>query len=108
MSENSKVRDLLKRVQHPELKDTIKALEVRFDIDGLNYTEAANHLTSAVSKLSEYQTRRKVSAAHIRGGGNGGGDNKKKKSQPRKSILNANGSIFTGFYPNFYDFSAEE
>ena len=55
LTENAKVRDLFKHVQHTQLQDTVKALRVRYDLDGITYTEAANHLTTAVSKLPEFQ-----------------------------------------------------
>ena len=67
-SENAKIRELFKWVQDPQLQDTIKALKVRFDMEGLTYTQAANHLTTAVSKLPEFHTTRRVAAARIRGG----------------------------------------
>ena len=55
LTENAKVRKLFKRVQHTQLQDTVKALRVRYGLDGITYTEAANHLTSAVSELPEFQ-----------------------------------------------------
>ena len=55
LTENAKVRELFKRVQHMELQDTVKVLHVRFDLDGITYTEAVNHLTAAVSELPECQ-----------------------------------------------------
>ena len=64
LTENAKVRELLKRVQHMQLQDTIKALRVRYDLDGITYTEAANHLTAAVSELPEFQLARCVSAVN--------------------------------------------
>ena len=54
LTEKAKVRELLKRVQHNQLHNTVKALWVWLDLDGILYTEAANHLTSAVSELPEY------------------------------------------------------
>ena len=45
-TENAKLRELFKRVQHPQLQDTVKALKVRFDMEGITYTQAANHLTA--------------------------------------------------------------
>ena len=61
-------------VQHSEVQDTVKAIEVCFDMEGITYTQAANHLTAAVSDLPEYHFTRKVSALssgapRIRGGG---------------------------------------
>ena len=61
LSENAKLQELFKRVQHLQLQDTVKALKVRFDIEGLTYTQAANHLSAAMSELAEYQMTRKVS-----------------------------------------------
>ena len=50
MTENAKLRELFKRTKHPQLTESVKALEVRYNMDGLTYTQAANHLTAAVSK----------------------------------------------------------
>ena len=69
-TEKTKVRELFKRVQHRDLQDTVKALKVKFDKEGLTYTQAANHIMAAVSELPEYNLSRKISAAHIRGGYN--------------------------------------
>ena len=45
-------------MKHTQLTESVKALEVRYDMDGLTYTQAANHLTAAVSKLPDYQMAR--------------------------------------------------
>ena len=71
--ENTKLHEIFKWVQHPQLQDTVKDLKVRFDMEGIAYTQAANHLTAAVSELPEYHLTRKVSASssgalRIRGG----------------------------------------
>ena len=55
LTENAKVRELFKHVQHTLLQDTVKVLHVRYDLDGITYREAANHLTAAVSELPEFQ-----------------------------------------------------
>ena len=73
-TENAKLHELFKRVQHPQLQDTVKALKVRFEMEGITYTQAANHLTAAVSELPEYHLTRKVLASssgtpRIRGSG---------------------------------------
>ena len=103
--DNAQIRELFKRVQHPQLQDTVKALRVRFDLDGITYTEAANHLTAAVSELPEYQLACRTSSVQlVRGGGNrgGSGDKGKKKHQlKRDSIYGPDGSIFTGYYSNW-------
>ena len=101
LTENAKVRELFKRVQHTQLQDTIKALRVRYDIDGITYTEAANHLTAAVSELPEFQLAQRVSAVNrIRGGGKG--------KHKRDSIYAGDDTIFTRYYSNFMSFSKEE
>ena len=55
-TENAKLRELFKRVQHPQLQDTVEALKVHFDMEGITYTQAANHLTAAVSELAQNTT----------------------------------------------------
>ena len=98
LTKNAKVRELLKGVQHNQLQDTVKAVRVRFDLDGISYTEAANHLTLAVSELPEYLLARRVSSLkRICGGGSDKGKNKFK----RDSIYADDGTIFTGYYSNW-------
>ena len=86
-TENAKLRELFKRVQHPQLQDTVKASKVRFDMEGITYTQEVNHLTATVSELPEYHLTRKVSASssgtpRIRGGGsNNHNSNIKKKGE---------------------------
>ena len=110
--DNAQIRELFKWVQHPQLQDTVKALRVRFDLDGITYTEAANHLTAAVSELPEYQLARHTSSVRrVRGGGNrgGSGDKGKKKHQfKRDSIYEPDGSIFTGYCSNWRTLPQED
>ena len=65
MAEDTKLQDLFKHVQHPELKEVVKALEVEYDLRGMIFTQAANHITAAVSKLPEYTQIQKISAANM-------------------------------------------
>ena len=105
LTENAKVHELLKRVQNNQLQDTVKALPVRFDLDGISYTEAANHLISAVSELPEYLLACHVSSLkRICGGGSEKGKNKFK----RDSIYVDDGTIFTGYYSNWKSLSKED
>ena len=55
MTENAMIWELFKRIKHMQLVKSVKALEVRYDMDGLTYIQAANHLTAAISKLPDYQ-----------------------------------------------------
>ena len=67
MMENEKLRELFKRTKHTQLTESVKALEVRYDMDGLTYTQAANHLTAVISKLPDYQMARRVFNAKTAG-----------------------------------------
>ena len=107
MSEQAKVRILLKKVEHPELRSAVNALRIRATMDGLTFTECANHLSGMVAELPDYQSARKVSATdsknvaarRIRGGGAD-----KSKSDPgskRKGIHMPDGSIWTGYYSDW-------
>ena len=116
-TENAKLRELFKRVQHPQIQDTVKALKVRFDMEGITYTQAANHLTATVSELPEYHLTRKVSASssgtpRIRGGGGSNrNSNIKKKGGIQalnKGILMSDRSVFAGYYPNWSELSKED
>ena len=116
-TKNAKLRELFKRVQHPQLQDTVKALKVCFNMEGITYTQAANHLTAEVSELPEYHLTRKISASssgtpRIRGGGsNNHNSNIKKKGgtqAPNKVVLMPDGSVFTGYYPNWSELSKED
>ena len=116
-TENAKLCELFKWVKHPQLQDTIKALKDRFDMEGITYTQAANHLTAAVSELPEYHLTHKVSASssgapRIRGGGGSShNSNVKKKGgiqAPNKGILMSDRSVFTRYYPNWSELSKEE
>ena len=76
MSDITQVRKLFRRVQHPQLQDTVKALEVRSDLDDIKYLEAYNHLTAAVSNMPHYQFSLNVSVIQCslgNSGGNSGG-----------------------------------
>ena len=113
-SENAKIRDLFKRVRHPQLQDTVKALKVHFDMEGLTYTQAAN-LTVAVSELPEFHSTRRVAAAHIRGGSAYTGthnkysyNNSAGKQAPKSGIHTADGKIFTGFYKHWRTLTNDE
>ena len=105
LTENAKVCELLKRVQHNQLQETIKALQVQFDLDWISYTEAANHLTSAVSELCEYLLAQRVSSLKcIRGGGSEKGKSKFK----RDGIYADDRTIFTGYYSNWKSILLED
>ena len=82
MTDSTQVCELFSRVQHPQFQDTVKALEVRAEIYGITYSEADNHLTASISKMSEYQLSLKVSGVQSSGdnsgvnSGGGGGSHK--------------------------------
>ena len=52
MADSMQVRELFRRVQHPKLQDTVKDLEVRSELYGIAYSEAANHITANLSKMT--------------------------------------------------------
>jgi hypothetical protein len=112
MTEQAKVRMLLKKVEHPQLQDAVGALRVRASIDGVTFTECANHLSAQVSELPDHQSSRKLSATgsdrskssdrpkRIRGGGPG--------NEKRKGIHMPDGSVWTGFYDDWAQLSKDE
>ena len=95
MTENAKLSELFKRTKHPQLIESVKALEVRYDMDGLTYTQAANHLTAAVSKLPDYQMARRVSNVKT---GSGQGSKPTCIRCDGNTIYATVGTIWTGHY----------
>ena len=97
MTENAKLQELFKHSKHKQLIESVKALEVRYDMDGLTYTQAENHLTAAVSKLLDYQIAHRVSNVKTRGGG-GGGNKQGRVHHDGNSIYATDDTIWTGHY----------
>ena len=93
MTENAKLRELFRCTKHPQLTESVKALDVRFDMDGLTYTQAANHFTAAVSKLPDYQMARRVS--NIKTAGTGG-NKPGRVCRDGNSIYATDSTIWTG------------
>ena len=95
MTENAKLRELFKRTKHTQLAESVKALEVQYNMDGLTYMQAANRLTAAVSKLPDYQMARRVSNVKT---GSGQGSKPTRVRHDRNSIYATDGTIWTGHY----------
>ena len=95
MAENAKLRELFQRTKHTQLVDSVKPLEVRYDMDRLTYTQAANHLTVAVSKLPNYQMARRVPNAKT---GSGQGSKPTRVRRDGNSIYATDGTIWAGHY----------
>ena len=116
ITEQAKVRMLLKKVDHPQLQDAIGALRVRAAMDGITFTECANHLAAQVSELPDQQSTRKIAGTgserkkkkgvdthRIRGGGAADG-----AANKRKGIHMPDGTIWTGFYSEWEQLSKED
>ena len=103
ITEQAKVRMLLKKIQHPQLQNAVSALRIRAQLDSVTFTECANHLSAIVSELPDHQLNRKVSASdskpkpkRIRGGGQGNN-----LASKRKGIHMPDGSVWTGYYSDW-------
>lgn len=66
MAEESKIRMLFEKINHPDLNQAITALEVNRDINKKSYLQITNHLATKVSKFDRKQVKfRGVSAAKV-------------------------------------------
>ena len=108
MTEQAKARMLLKKVQHPQLVNAVEVLQIRAGMDGVTFTECANHLSLKVLELPDYQVNRKVSATDSakKHKGHvsrilGGGAKTKDNGSARKGIHMPDGSIWTGYYADW-------
>ena len=86
-------------------------------MEGITYTQAANHLTAAVSEFPEYHVTCKVSASSSgtpriwgSGGSNHNSNIKKKGAMqaPSKGVLMSDRSVFTGYYLDWSELSKED
>ena len=68
VSEQAKVCIRLKKVEYPQLQGAVGVLQVCAAIEGISFTECANHLFTQVSELTDQHTPRKVSATGSRAG----------------------------------------
>ena len=100
MAEDAKLRFLYNRVQHPRLEAAVEALKVQRTAGiEITYTQAANHLSKAVSELAEYNSKnRNISATGTESFVRKGSD----------AIHKEDGSINTGFIPGWYDLSKSD
>ena len=55
MAEEAKIRVLFEKINHPELKQAIAALEIQHDMSKMTYMQITNHLSTRVSKLGYSQ-----------------------------------------------------
>ena len=108
--DRTQVQKIFWRVQHAQLQDRVKYIEVIAELDVITYSEAANHPTSAVSKIREYQLYQAVSDIQTSGGDIGGnriGNGTCKGGNNSGSIYNSQGNIQTGYYQNWKVLSKE-
>lgn len=99
MLEDAKLRFLFKNVQHPDLKVTISSLKTRMINTTVTYTEAANHIATAVSELPEYISKhRNVSGVTT------GND----ASGASTGIRKPDGTIITGHIPSWRNLSTAD
>jgi hypothetical protein len=104
ITEQAKVRMLLKKIQHPQLQNAVSALRIRAQLDSVTFTECANHQSAIVSELPDHQLNRKVSASdskpklkRIRSGGGHGSA----LASKRKGIHMPGGSVWPGYYSDW-------
>ena len=95
MMENAKLREFFKCTKQTQLTESVKAMEVQYDMDGLTYTQATNHLTAAVSKLPDYQMACRVSNIKTAGSG---GNKQGCICRDGNSIYATDSTIWTGHY----------
>ena len=100
MPDDAKLRFLFKRVQHKDLSSSIDALRAQ-QTAGINitYTQAANHISTAVSELPEYISKNR----NISGVGTSSSHGKRSSD-----IYSSDGSIITGHFSNWRSLSKED
>uniref|UniRef100_A0A7S0GE90 Uncharacterized protein n=1 Tax=Proboscia inermis TaxID=420281 RepID=A0A7S0GE90_9STRA len=93
MSEEAKLRFLFQKIQYQDLHTAIQVLRTMLITnDSISYTQAANHLSTAVSELSEYLKKNRNISATTSSGHNSSG---------KSAIHNADGSIIIVHIPSW-------
>ena len=95
MAEEAKIRILFEKINHPELKQAVAALEVQHDMNKMSYAQITNHLATKVSKFDTKLVKFRssnVSSTKTESRGKGPKDG---------GVHMPDGSIYTGFYPNW-------
>ena len=89
MTESSKLRFLLDKVNHPQLESDISAMHLKNNLasgeDKVTFTKAANILAASVSSLTDYQSKSRIVS--------GVGTNS-------NGSIQRDGNIFIGYYKN--------
>ena len=103
MAEEAKIRVLFEKINHPELKQAIAALEIQHDMSKMTYMQITNHLSTRVSKLGYSQPAGKFHKRNVSQTNTGRGKPKgtRKKGPQNGGIMMPDNSIWTGFYPNW-------
>ena len=100
MLEDARIPFLFKKVEHSDLKVTIVALKSRIIDTNVLYTEAGNHIATAISELPKYISKnRNVSGVII------GGD---KLNSSSSAIHKPDGTIITGHISTWHNLSKQE
>lgn len=98
--EEAKIRFFLKKIQHPQLEAVVESLKTRFSTDPpgtITIPLCANHIAAAVSELPDYiSSNRHISEVNTITGA------------PETGVHMQDGTIWTGFYPNWSQLSKEE
>ena len=109
-SDAMKLRFLFDSAKHPQLTSAVEALKVMINVNPgtIDFTKASNHLAAEVAKFPETQvTKRNVSYVGT-GGQQGGNRQQGGATAPSTGVHADDGSIFTGYYPNFNSLSKDE
>ena len=97
MTEAAKLRLLLDKVNHPQLKSDVSAMRVNNNLasgeEKVTFTKAANILAASISILPDYQSKYRLVS--------GVGTN-------NNCRIHRDGKIFTGYYKNWREFSKED
>ena len=103
MEEEANFRTLFDKINHPGLNQAVVALEVQHDMNKMTYVQITNHLATKVSKFDTKQVK-------FRGvGATKSGKPKQEGKAPKNGGVHMpDGSVFTGFYPNWRELSEEK
>ena len=109
-SDAMKLRFLFDSSKNPQHTTLVEALKVMINVNPgtIDITKASNNLAEEVEKFPETQVTKRNMSYVGTGGQQGGNHRKGGATAPSTGVHADDGSIFTGYYPNFNSLSKDE
>ena len=98
MEESAKTRLLLKKIQSPHLSQAVAAVRIQDNMGGISFNEAANHIATEISNITESQFAQPRRQSGVNTG----------QIAPKSGVHSADGSVWTGHLDHWNQLTKQE